>query len=548
MSTTAVSEEPGSAPPIRPRARRVWFPIAWPLVLAAVATGLWLSGTDRGISITATHVSVVLALFGLAVWTIRSSGLSRRARLILAMAPCILLDAFYLQLLPVKTLNDGDTGFVGWRWRWAEPDRKLTAAASPAAAPLDWKETPQDYPRFLGNGYWAEVEGVELETDWKNHPPRTLWKQPIGAGWSGFAIVGDYAVTQEQRGEQELVVCYELRTGKVAWSHADNVRWDPGGGGSLGGIGPRATPTVHDGRVFTHGATGILNCLDARTGNLLWSHDTLAKHNVGNVMWGKAGSPLIVDSLVIVSVGGDDASLVAYDIAAGKKAWGAGDRRSSYATPVLTALSGVRQIVTVDEDYVTGHAADDGRVLWEHEWLGSSDTNASASQPVPVGDDRILLSKGYGEGAELIKLKRDDRGFFSVESLWKNRSVMRTKMSNVVVRDGHVYGLSEGLLQCIELDTGKSRWKKRRSPEFGHGQIMLVGDVILAVTEKSGEVVLVEASPRKYRELASLPALEGVTWNNPALSGPYLLVRNAEQAACLELPLRHSATTVAQSP
>jgi outer membrane protein assembly factor BamB len=125
---------------------------------------------------------------------------------------------------------------------------------------------------------------------------------------------------------------------------------------------------------------------------------------------------------------------------------------------------------------------------------------------------------------------------------------MRTKMSNVVVRDGHVYGLSEGLLQCIELDTGKSRWKKRRSPEFGHGQIMLVGDVILAVTEKSGEVVLVEASPRKYRELASLPALEGVTWNNPALSGPYLLVRNAEQAACLELPLRHSTTTVAQSP
>jgi outer membrane protein assembly factor BamB len=399
----------------------------------------------------------------------------------------------------------------------------------------------------LGNGCWAEVAEVELETDWKSRPPRQLWKQEIGAGWSGFAIVGDYAVTQEQRGEQELVVCYELKTGKVAWSYADNVRWDPGGGGSLGGIGPRATPTIHKGKVFSQGATGILNCLDARTGKLLWAHDTLVEHNAGNVMWGKAGSPLVVDDRVVVSVGGDDASLVAYDIATGDKAWGAGDRRSSYATPVLTVLSGVRQIVTVDEDYVTGHAADDGRVLWEHEWLGSSDTNASASQPVPVGDDRLFLSKGYGEGAELIKLTRDDRGFFSVDSLWKNRSVMRSKMSNVVVRDGYVYGLSEGLLQCLELDTGKSRWKKRRSPEFGHGQIMLVGDVILAVTEKSGEVVLVEASRRKYRELASLPVLEGVTWNNPALSGPYLLVRNAEQAACLELPLRQPTAEVAQS-
>jgi outer membrane protein assembly factor BamB len=258
-------------------------------------------------------------------------------------------------------------------------------------------------------------------------------------------------------------------------------------------------------------------------------------------MWGKAGSPVIVDDRVIVSVGGNsDASLVAYEIATGEPAWAAGRRQSSYATPVLTELAGVRQIISVNEDAVTAHRADDGEVLWEHEWLGSSDTNASSSQPVPVGDDRLLLSKGYGGGAELIKITADESGKLSSHTVWKNKSVMRTKMGNVVVRDSFVYGLNEGILQCIELDSGRSRWKKRRTPKFGHGQIMLVGDVILVLSEP-GEVILVEASPKKYTELASMPALEGITWNNPALAGPFLLVRNAEQAACLELPLRTGA-------
>jgi outer membrane protein assembly factor BamB len=372
-----------------------------------------------------------------------------------------------------------------------------------------------------------------------------LWKQAIGAGWSGVAIVGDYAVTQEQRGPQELVVCYELRTGKVAWTHADDVRWDPAGSGALGGVGPRATPTIHDGKVFTQGATGIVNCLDARTGKLLWTHDTLVEHAAENIMWGKAGSPLIVDDRVVISVGGGvGASLIAYDCATGEQAWAAGDRRASYASPVLADLAGVRQIVAVNEDAVTGYRAEDGEVLWEHPWPGSSDTNASNSQPVPVGDDRVFLSKGYGEGAELIKVTAGSDGKFATTSVWKNKSVMRTKMGNVIVRDGHVYGLNEGILQCIDLKTGRSQWKKRRTPKFGHGQLIVVGDVILALSEP-GEVILVEASPKKYRELASMPAIEGVTWNNPALAGAMLVVRNAEEIACFELPLSTSAGVAA---
>jgi outer membrane protein assembly factor BamB len=548
MSSTAASTKaaPAALPPQAPRADRYYRRLfAWWFFLACISAGFWYSGVDRGIVYAEQHIAFVLGVLGLAMWLVRRSGLGRAVSWGAATTLCLMVAAFYLQFLPVKVVNDGDTGIVGLRWRWSEPDRQLDVPIKPAAASIEWQETPNDYRRFLGNGYWAEVKDVRLDSDWEAHPPRELWKQEIGAGWSGFAVVGDYAITQEQRGEQELVVCYEVPTGNVAWTYADSIRWDPNASGSLGGVGPRATPTVYEGKVFTQGATGIVNCFDARTGKLLWAHDTLNETKTPNIMWGKAGSPLVVDDRVVVSVGGaEENSLIAYNIADGKVAWSAGSRRSSYASPVLATLGGVRQILCVNEDYLTAHDAGDGRVLWEFPWRGGSDTNASCSQPVPIDDHRVFLSKGYGVGAALVDVKKDDAGKWTAEPVWENTAVMRTKLSNVVIRDGYVYGLSDGLLQCIELDIGKNRWKKRRMPAFGHGQIMLVGDVILALSE-SGELILAKATPEAYVELAKFPVLEGVTWNNPALSGNRLLVRNAEQAACLELPLREEQIATA---
>lgn len=508
------------------------------LVLAIPPAISWLFDADPGITNVLIHVAISVTLLGAAVWTVRHSGLPRGLKWLVAATPCALLAAFYAQLLPIKTLNNGDGVIVGWVWRWEQPDSKLGVSVSAPQAPIRWIETAFDYPRFLGKRHWAEAPGVRLETDWRRHPPKLLWKQPIGAGWSSFAVVGGHAVTQEQRGDRELVACYEVRTGRCVWTHADEVRWDPSGRGALGEVGPRATPTVHQGKVFAYGATGILNCLEAATGKLLWSHRTLEENSAENATWGKSNSPLIVDDRVLVSVGGPGGrSLVAYDIDTGRKAWSAGQRRSSYASPVLAELGGVRQILCVNEDYLTAHDAAVGDVLWEHPWPGNSGSDASCSQPVPVGGDRVFLSKGYGVGAELVQVRRDSAGAFSTETLWKNSSVMRTKMANVVVHGEHVYGLNDGMLQCIDLQTGRSRWKKRRSPKFGHGQILLVDDILLALTEL-GELVLVAASPDKYQELAHLSALEGVTWNNPALAGSMLLIRNANEASCYELSLR----------
>lgn len=545
MSATA--ELPDATSPARSagrgRPRWVLIPILWIATLVGFCLWLWSTDADPGLKNSVIHIAVVLGVFGFSVWALLASGLERRWRRSLGLIPLGLVAAYYLQMLPFETVNNGDVGIVGWRWRWADPDRSLAVPDTARAANLDWHETPQDYPAFLNGKFWAEVEGVALESDWSSRPPKLLWKQPVGAGWSGFAVVGDYAVTQEQRGAQELVVCYEVTTGQVAWTHADAVRWDPRGNGALGGVGPRATPTAHDGRIFAHGATGILNCIDARTGQLLWSHDTIAEHDGEVVTWGKAGSPLIVDDRVVVSVGGPNkGSLVAYDIASGKQAWAAGHRQSSYATPVLATLAGVRQILSVDEDFLTAHRAEDGAELWEFPWPSNSGSSAAAAQPVPLGEDRVLLTKGYGLGAEVIQVTRvGDK--FAAESVWKKQSVLKNKMSNVLVRDGFAYGLDDVFLQCVDLNDGRQAWKKRRSPSFGHGQILLVGEAIIVLSE-SGEILLVEASPKKYHELASLQAIEGVTWNNPALSGRRLLVRNGEQSACFELPLREGAAAV----
>jgi outer membrane protein assembly factor BamB len=529
-----------AATPSRLR-ERAWRLVAWlGAVGVALGTFLW-SDLWTDYKNSALHVAIIVATLITSVWLLRNSGGSLRRRLsfaVIVWAPLWAISPFGI----IKLVNNGNVGVATWRWRWdPSPDELLGGAPRESATPLVWTTTPDDYPAFLGGRFWAEVPGVELETDWKKHPPQQVWKQPIGAGWSGFAIVGKHAITQEQRGPNELVVCYDLATGKIQWSHQDDVRWDPGGSGGLGGVGPRATPTVAGGRVYSVGATGTLNCLEAPTGKLLWSHDTLREENAVQVMWGRACSPIVVGNWIVVSVGGsENNSLVAYDAASGKRVWGAGNRQSSYATPVLATLAGVEQIVVVNQDYVTSHDAATGAVLWEHAWAGNSDSNASNSQPVPVGDDRLLLSKGYSIPAQVVQVRRNGASW-TTEVVWE-KSVLRTKMSNVLVRDGYVYAIDDIDLVCVELATGKRKWKSRRRPVVGNGQIMLVGDSIVVLSE-SGEVILVEANPKKYRELGSFPAIEGVTWNTAALSRDTLLVRNAEEAACFKLPLREAATT-----
>jgi outer membrane protein assembly factor BamB len=541
-STTSKSEMSG-----RPeRSRQRWIPV----LIAAAAVAWWLRQRGYSDYQTVYHVLVLFAtLIGLSLWYLFCGGANWRVRRRTIAVVAIAIAGWFIAFRPVY---NGAMGVYDWRIRFArDADESLSRVTAEGIAD-DWQTTPRDYPGFLGGRHWAEVRGIRLATDWEAHPPEELWRREIGSGWSSFAIVGNYAVTQEQRGESELVTCYRLETGEPVWSHADVARFDPADfQGSLGGIGPRATPTIVGDRVFTQGATGIVNCLDARTGKRIWSHDTAQEFNAPVTTWGKSGAPLVVNDIVVVSVGAParaaraesnyNSSLVAFDIESGDVRWTAGKRRAAYASPVVAELAGVRQIVVANESWVTSHRADDGEVLWEHPWEDENDHNASCPQPIPIDGDRLFLSKGYGVGASLLAVRRDADGTISPQPLWSPpiKKVMKTKFSNVVLRDGYIYGLDDVLLECIELNTGKIRWKKRRSPEFGHGQIMLIGDTILVLSE-TGEMTLVEATPDQYHELASIQVLDdsNVTWNNPAFAPPYLLVRNAQEAACYELRLK----------
>jgi outer membrane protein assembly factor BamB len=535
------AEKLADAATSRGRARHKWFPA---LVIAAAA-GWWIWQASHARYQTFNHFLVVLATIAvISLWYVRCGGATRRFR---TWSVGVLWFALVLFFVLFRPVFNGDMGIFSWRLRFGRDADQFLQQIESTGEAADWQTTPHDYPRFLGNGYWAEVKGVELETDWEAHPPQEIWRREIGAGWSSFAVVGNYAVTQEQRGEHELVTCYRVDTGEPVWSHADEARFDPADvQGSLGGIGPRATPTLHDDKVFTQGGTGIVNCLDARTGRVLWSCDTAEKLGAEIVVWGKAGSPLVVDDMVVISVGKSegDSSLVAFDIESGEVRWAAGKRQASYASPVLATIGGERQIIVVNQGYVTGHRAKGGEVLWKYPWASPEDGAASASQPVPLDGDRLFLSKGYGVGSSLVAIRRDAAGKFAAEPLWRPaiKRVMKTKMCNVVVRDGSIYGLDDVLLECIDADSGAVRWKKRRSPEFGHGQIMLVGNVILVLSE-TGELALVEALPERYNELASVQVLDdaNVTWNNPAFAPPYLIVRNGREAACYRLPLKQAA-------
>ena len=497
---------------------------------------------------TIIHVLVVLVTAGLLLlWFARFGPGQKRVRQWIARSGLL---AFVAWMVVMKPVYNGDMGIYRWKLRFAADADQLLAGIAGESEASDWQTTPHDYPRFLGNGYWAEVDGVSLETDWEKHPPTEVWRREIGAGWSAFAIVGNYAVTQEQRGDHEIVSCYRVDNGEVVWTHVDEARFDPADfQGGLGGIGPRATPTIHDGKILTQGGTGIVNCLDARTGKVLWSHDTAAETGASVTTWGKSGSPLVVDDLVVVNVGapndeaareGYNSSLVAYDLETGKLRWATGNRQASYASPLVATLAGERQIVIVNEKFITAHRVDDGSVLWEYPWADEGDSNATTTQPIPLAGDRLFLSKGYRVGSSLLKITKNADGKFAAEPLWDPpiKLVMKTKFANAVVRDGYVYGLDDVLLSCIEVETGKVQWKKRRNHEFGHGQIMLIGDAILVLSE-TGELALVEATPDEYRELSSIQALdsEDTTWNTPAFAPPYLLIRNSRQAACYRLPL-----------
>jgi outer membrane protein assembly factor BamB len=533
-------------------------PRIWPAIViigaAVFALGwVWLSGGEQtGQDRTMRTLPIVLlTIVLLSVWFTLLSRLPRPVRIRAAI-----LGAALLTLAAGAVRIRGVTGDLVpiFEWRWASraapslenlpppPEPPVALAKDTAAAPsLPATEPPKpvkpavdpsaafsgvEYPQYLGANRDAVVPDLRLARDWTARPPRLVWRRRVGAGWSGFAVKDGLAITQEQRGGKEMVVAYGLSDGSPRWAHGDDAHYES----TVAGQGPRATPTISRGRVFTLGSTGILNALDVATGRALWRRTLGPDNDAPEPDWGRSSSPLAVDDLVVVAAGGSNGrSLAAYHRDTGEPVWRAGDGALSYSSPHLATLAGVRQIVILNHTTVVGHDPSTGRVLWQHEWPSMQ---LAVTQPLVLPGDRALFSAGYGIGSRMLQIARDDRGELHATMLWASMR-LKAKFTNLVLHGGFVYGLDDGVLVCLDPATGERRWKSGR---YGHGQVILVGDLLLVQSEE-GELVLVEPNPAEHRELGRFTMFAQKTWNPPALAGRYLLARNDVEAALFELPV-----------
>lgn len=435
----------------------------------------------------------------------------------------------------------GEFSALDLHWRWlSSHEERMLARREDQPEPERAELSREEADRWLANPEWSGFRGADrtsrqhgppISADWSNSPPRKIWKIPVGPGWSSFAVAGNLIFTQEQRGPMETTVCYAAESGKEFWTQAVATRFYD----SLGGPGPRATPTLADGKLFVMGASGRLMRLDPRTGDVRWQVDLQDVANRTPPTWGFSSSPLVVDSSVIVHAGGKgDQGVLAFDVETGELNWAAAAGDHSYSSPQLCTIA--------DEDFVlmltnTGlnllnPQTGAERLFYEWKYKGYR-----VLQPQVVDGDSVLLATGTGMGTRRIRLSNSD-GQLSVEALWTSRRLKPDFNDFVVYRD-HGYGFDGAIFTCVDLATGERAWKGGR---YGKGQVLLlVSSGLLLVVSERGEVLLLKADPSGCQELARFRALEGKTWNHPVVIGDRLYIRNAREAACYRLPLATEA-------
>jgi outer membrane protein assembly factor BamB len=432
--------------------------------------------------------------------------------------------------------TDGDYQLVTyWRWQPSPEDLMLSARKSDAKealpAPSETIYTSSlstpEWPGFRGADRSGQTKGPKLATDWATHPPRQLWKIPAGPSWSSFAVAGKLLFTQDQRGPMETVVCYDADTGKEIWTQQTETRLeDP-----LGGPGPRATPTIGKGGLFTTGATGTFQRLNPATGEVIWKHDLKTLAGREAPMWGFSASPLVVGSVVIVHTGGvGDKGLLAFDIETGKLIWSIAAGTDSYSSPQLNRIGSEELVLMLTNDGLLFVDPATGKIRLNYEWKYN---NYRALQPNLMAENTFLLPTAMNTGTRAIQVTAAN-GQLSATELWTSPK-LNPDFTDLISHQGYAYGVLGGLFTCVDLKTGERQWREGR---YGKGQAILLQDSgLLLISAEQGQVVLVKADPTTHTEVTSFKALEGKTWNHPVVVGDRLYVRNSQEAAAYQLPL-----------
>ena len=514
----------------------------WAFFSRAPRTERWSAIVLMIVALVATsyilHESLATAMMGMAfviyaipvmclafvAWAMASRQLSDRMRRVSMIATILLASGGWTLLRTGGFTGDARHDFA-WRWSQTPEDRLL---AQTGDEPMTQQSaiaqaTEAEWPGFRGPNRDGIIHGVSLETDWSSSPPVTLWQRPIGPGWSSFAVQGDLLYTQEQRGDDEVVACYRVATGAPVWMHRDTARfWE-----ANAGAGPRGTPTLHNGRLYTFGATGILNVLEAGDGAVVWTRNAASDIEAEIPGWGFASSPLVYDDVVIVAVAG---TLAAYDLVNGEPRWYGPKEAYGYSSPHLLTIQGTDQVLLMSRAGAISVAPANGTLLWEHSWPGGH----RIVQPALIADGSLLISESESRGTRRLTVSGATDGWTVHEQWTSNR--LKPNFNDFVVHEGHAFGFDGTILACMDIADGSRKWKGGR---YGAGQLLLLADqdVLLVLSEK-GELALVSATPDKFVELAKSPAIKGKTWNHPILAGDVLLVRNSQEMAAFRLSLK----------
>lgn len=491
-------------------------------------------------------LSILLPPAGLALlWLRRES--STKSKL-LATLGIVVLSAGYLYAYSAWRRSDlNEAQYSALEQHRAQQNQAQATSGQPAVATNPAQPATATQPGQPGTtaapgneaasahaarNYWTNFRGPNRDgnydempviTQWPAQGLAPIWKQPIGQGYASFVVADGRAYTIEQRRGEEVVTAYDVVTGREQWKQGWNALYS-----DTTGDGPRSTPTWDNGRLYALGATGELRCLDAKSGVVIWGKNILKDNQAGNLSWAMAASPLIVDDKVIVLPGGPGGkSVVAYNKVSGAPVWRALDDAQAYVSPILTTLAGRRQVVIVSASRVMGVAPEDGSLLWSHPWDTSMGINVS--QPIVVSGNRFFISSGYGKGAALVEISGSGKSF-TARTVWENTN-MKNKFNSSVIYQGHAYGLDEGILTCVDVNTGERKWKGGR---YGYGQVLLASGHLIVMGE-NGELILVKATPQQHTEVARFQAIQGKSWNYPAIAGGRLLVRNANEMAAFNI-------------
>ena len=401
------------------------------------------------------------------------------------------------------------------------------------------------WPQYRG----PRGDGVSTEkilTAWPAGGPKRLWTAKTTGGFSSFAVGGGKVFTVVARNVDgapvALCIALDADTGKEIWSAPTGVAIFQGGGdrgaeGNSGGDGPRSTPTVNGDRVYMYSADMVLHCLDAATGTPVWRKEIAKEFGGRNIGWKSAMSPVISGDLLYVAGGGPNESMLAFNKDTGALAWKTGDEKMTHATPVVAAIHGVRQVIFMMQSGLVSLEAGSGKTLWKFPFPYRTATGCS---PV-VADDVVFCTAGYEIGGAACRIIKNGAGFEAKE-IWRVRgdAPLGSLWSPPVCKDGFLYGMisykqfASGPLKCVDLKTGEVKWEK---PGFGTGNVLLARNCLVALTD-DGRVVLSEASPAAYKEIARFKAIEGKCWSTPALSNGRLYVRSTKEGACVDVALK----------